>query len=333
MPRRRALRRRHRRLPRSLRRAAGTAIRRSTTTRLRCRAVARERARRRAPPLPATARRQRPFFASSTSARSVSRTSSSAEPTPRPATSRSSEPRRPPLSSSAPTRTSSARRGRRRIRSRRLHITDASTRRRAGCGAAHRHAAPTSPDPGEIAVRGARDRTCARRNRARELHESRAIPAVVFEALATGAPRDHRRHRSGARAASPTATRALLVAPGEPGRAGGGDRACSQAMSRCAALIAARGQEVFRRARASRNVLGERWRELATVRRWGRRYAHNPSESSVAASSSSQAASASGQITYQPIRYGNASSRAPNARPRRARPRAASRSSQTYATP
>ena len=89
--------------------------------------------------------------------------------------------------------------------------------------------------------------------------ESRAIPPVVFEALATGAP---------VITADTAATRellvdgesALLVAPGDP-------QALAAALRRLAAdeplraQIAARGRETYAE-RACRRVLGERWRSL-----------------------------------------------------------------------
>ncbi len=90
-------------------------------------------------------------------------------------------------------------------------------------------------------------------------HESRAIPPVVFEALATGAP---------VITADTAAVRELLV-DGESAVLVPPDDAA--ALARAIGLLAAdeslrrrvaiRGREVFRE-RASRRVLGERWRDL-----------------------------------------------------------------------
>jgi glycosyltransferase involved in cell wall biosynthesis len=89
--------------------------------------------------------------------------------------------------------------------------------------------------------------------------ESRAIPPVVFEALATGAP-VITADTDAARELLTDGESALLVAPGEPA-------ALAAAMQRLArdaplrARIAACGLEVFAE-RASRRVLGDRWRGL-----------------------------------------------------------------------
>jgi hypothetical protein len=89
--------------------------------------------------------------------------------------------------------------------------------------------------------------------------ESRAIPPVVFEALATGAPVITAR-TDASRELLTDGDSALLVAPADP-------EALATAMRRLAgdeslrARIGARGREVFV-ARASRRVLGERWRTL-----------------------------------------------------------------------
>jgi len=90
-------------------------------------------------------------------------------------------------------------------------------------------------------------------------NQSRAIPAVVFEALATGAP-VITADTEAVRELLTDGESAVLVSPESPGALG-------EAIERLAAdetlrtRIAARGQEVFR-AQASRRVLGERWREL-----------------------------------------------------------------------
>jgi glycosyltransferase involved in cell wall biosynthesis len=89
--------------------------------------------------------------------------------------------------------------------------------------------------------------------------ESRAIPPVVFEALATGAP-VITADTSAARELLTDGDSALLVAPGEP-------EALAAALRRLAsdeplrARIAARGREIYA-GRASRRVLGGRWRSL-----------------------------------------------------------------------
>ena len=89
--------------------------------------------------------------------------------------------------------------------------------------------------------------------------DSRAIPAVVFEALATGAP-VITADTEAARELLADGDSALLVEPESPA-------ALAKAIDVLAAdeplrrRIAARGREVFVQ-RASRGVLGERWREL-----------------------------------------------------------------------
>jgi glycosyltransferase involved in cell wall biosynthesis len=90
-------------------------------------------------------------------------------------------------------------------------------------------------------------------------HDSRAIPAVVFEALATGAP-VITADTEAARELLTDGDSALLVEPASPA-------ALAQAIDLLAGdealrrRIAAQGREVFGR-RASRVVLGGRWREL-----------------------------------------------------------------------
>jgi glycosyltransferase involved in cell wall biosynthesis len=90
-------------------------------------------------------------------------------------------------------------------------------------------------------------------------HESRAIPAVVFEALATGAP-VITADTEAARELLTDGESAALVEPGSPAR-------LAEAIDRLAGdeplrrRIAARGREVFRE-RASRRVLGARWLAL-----------------------------------------------------------------------
>ncbi len=89
--------------------------------------------------------------------------------------------------------------------------------------------------------------------------ESRAIPPVVFEALATGAP-VVTADTDAARELLTDGESALLVAPGDPA-------AIAVAMQRLVSdeplrtRIAARGREVYLE-RASRHVLGERWLSL-----------------------------------------------------------------------
>jgi glycosyltransferase involved in cell wall biosynthesis len=89
--------------------------------------------------------------------------------------------------------------------------------------------------------------------------QSRAIPAVVFEALATGAP-VITADTDAARELLTDGESALLIPPESPA-------ALAEAVEQLAAdedlrkRVAARGQDVFRE-RASRTVLGERWREL-----------------------------------------------------------------------
>jgi glycosyltransferase involved in cell wall biosynthesis len=86
--------------------------------------------------------------------------------------------------------------------------------------------------------------------------ESRAIPPVVFEALATGAP-VITAGTAAARELLADGESALLVEPGDPA-------ALATALRRLAGdetlrtHIAARGREVFVE-RASRAVLGRRW--------------------------------------------------------------------------
>jgi hypothetical protein len=89
--------------------------------------------------------------------------------------------------------------------------------------------------------------------------QSRAIPPVIFEALATGAPLITA-DTDAVRELLVDGESAVLVPPESPG-------AVAEAIDRLAAdealrtRLAARGQEVFRE-RASRAVLGVRWREL-----------------------------------------------------------------------
>jgi hypothetical protein len=89
--------------------------------------------------------------------------------------------------------------------------------------------------------------------------ESRAIPPVVFEALATGAP-VITANTDAARELLVDGESALLVAPGDPA-------ALADALRRLAGdeelrtRVAARGREVYAE-RASRHVLGARWRGL-----------------------------------------------------------------------
>jgi hypothetical protein len=88
--------------------------------------------------------------------------------------------------------------------------------------------------------------------------DSRAIPASAFEALATGAPLITA-DTPAARELLDDGTSALLVPPGDPGH-------LAAALKRLAAdeslrsAIAAQGNRVYA-ARASRVVLGARWRE------------------------------------------------------------------------
>jgi hypothetical protein len=89
--------------------------------------------------------------------------------------------------------------------------------------------------------------------------ESRAIPPVVFEALATGAP-VITADTNAARELLTDGESALLVRPNDPAALA---HALRQ-LARDEALrtrIAARGREVYGE-RASRRVLGERWRSL-----------------------------------------------------------------------
>jgi glycosyltransferase involved in cell wall biosynthesis len=89
--------------------------------------------------------------------------------------------------------------------------------------------------------------------------ESRAIPSVVFEALATGVP-VITADTAAARELLTDGESASLVPPGDP-------VALADALRRLAAdeplrgRIAARGREIYAE-RASRRVLGERWRSL-----------------------------------------------------------------------
>jgi glycosyltransferase involved in cell wall biosynthesis len=90
-------------------------------------------------------------------------------------------------------------------------------------------------------------------------HESRAIPAAVFSALATGAP-VVTADTEAARELLTHEETALLVPPDSPG-------SIAEAIERLAAdeplrtRIAAAGRELYLE-RASRHVLGARWREL-----------------------------------------------------------------------
>ena len=89
--------------------------------------------------------------------------------------------------------------------------------------------------------------------------ESRAIPPVVFEALATGAP-VVTANTDAARELLTDGESALLVRPGDPVALA----AALQTLVIDDSLrtrIAARGREVYVE-RASRRVLGERWRSL-----------------------------------------------------------------------
>ena len=90
-------------------------------------------------------------------------------------------------------------------------------------------------------------------------HQSRAIPPVVFEALATGAP-VITADTDAARELLTDGESAVLVPPEQPA-------SLAEAIGRLAAdeslrtRIAARGREVFYE-RACCRVRGERWREL-----------------------------------------------------------------------
>jgi len=114
-------------------------------------------------------------------------------------------------------------------------------------------------EPGEIALE---DRGIALAHAGIVLgsfQQSRAIPPVVFEALATGAP-VITADTEAVRELLTDGESALLVPPENPAALG----AAIERLAEDEALrrrIAARGQEEFR-ARASRTVLGERWREL-----------------------------------------------------------------------
>jgi glycosyltransferase involved in cell wall biosynthesis len=89
--------------------------------------------------------------------------------------------------------------------------------------------------------------------------ESRAIPAIVFEACATGAP-VVTGDTAAARELLTDGDSALLVPVESPGALGEAiDRLAHDEALRT--RIAARGREVFRE-RASREVLGARWRAL-----------------------------------------------------------------------
>jgi glycosyltransferase involved in cell wall biosynthesis len=91
--------------------------------------------------------------------------------------------------------------------------------------------------------------------------ESRAIPAAVFDALATGAP-VITADTEAARELLQDGDSALLVEPEEPAAlAGAIERLASDTELR--GRIAARGRDVFTE-RASRPVLGARWRDLVT---------------------------------------------------------------------
>lgn len=139
-----------------------------------------------------------------------------------------------------------------------LHIADTS----AGVVHAAARSAETPvriAEPGEIAPE---DRGIALAHAGITLgsfRESRAIPAVVFEALATGAP-VITADTAAVRELLADGDSAVLVPPESPA-------ALAQAIERLAAdeplrrRIAARGRDVFRD-RASRPVLGDRWREL-----------------------------------------------------------------------
>src|SRR5207248_7408979 len=89
--------------------------------------------------------------------------------------------------------------------------------------------------------------------------QSRAIPPIVFEALATGAP-VITADTDAARELLTDGVSALLVPPEDAGAlAGAVDRLAGDEQLR--ARIAARGRDVYRE-RASRVVLGARWRAL-----------------------------------------------------------------------
>jgi hypothetical protein len=126
--------------------------------------------------------------------------------------------------------------------------------------------APESPvrivEPGEIP---AADRGIAFAHAGIVLgsfRESRAIPPAVFEAIATGAP-VITADTPAARELLDDGESALLVPPGDAG-------ALAKALTRLTGddelrtAIAAGGQRVFTE-RASRRVLGERWREALEV--------------------------------------------------------------------
>ena len=258
-PRRARFRRRDRRLPGALRRAARPPRRGQAAARLRRRALARGRADRRAATVSAALgggdraarrRRARPHGFP---------TSSSAAPRPRRATSRRSERTQRSRSSSAATRSSSARRGRRRIRSRALHLGDASTdivrdggaaRTTCPCGSrcAARSRATISGSPSRMRA------WCSA-----SFRESRAIPAAVFDALATGAP-VVTADTAAARELLHDGESALLVPPNDPARSRRRSSG-SRATTSCA-RASRRGREVFAE-RASRRVLGRRWPALA----------------------------------------------------------------------
>jgi hypothetical protein len=89
--------------------------------------------------------------------------------------------------------------------------------------------------------------------------ESRAIPPVVFEALATGVP-VITADTDAARELLTDGSSALLVAPGDPSALAAAMRTLARDET-LRARIAACGHEVYAE-RASRHVLGERWRGL-----------------------------------------------------------------------
>ena len=289
-----------------------------------------------AAPLPRPLSPPRTSCAPSTSAHSACRISSSAAATRKPAyllAARSRADGSP--SFSAPTRTSSARPGRRRTRSTRCTIADASNGVVPRRGEVDRR-------PPSGSHRRRRDRSGGPRDRARARRESSsaAFPRVardpgraVFGALATGAP-VITADTAAARELLADGDSAVLVSrPRARRRSPQAVEPARRATASSCAGASLRGGRRCLRERASRRVLGRQWRwptRLVHVRRCGNRYAHSASESTALPwSSSSQAASASGQITYQPIRYGNASSSSADGEPEARAAARASRSSQT----
>ena len=166
---------------------------------------------------------------------------------------------RAPRCSSAPTRSSTATPGRRPIRS--PPCTSRPLRRRSASGSTQPDVPVQIVAPGEIPLDDLGIAVAHAGIVLASFRESRAIPAVVFDALATGAP-VVTADTAAARELLPDGESALLVPPDDPEALAAAIRGSPR--TRSCARARRRGERYSRRAR--RRVLGERWCELLAPR-------------------------------------------------------------------